>query len=228
MQNILDNGYLSSVKEKVNLKLRNPIGVSTNKVTPHPYQDTPEVTQTSRSGRVQVRAKGWLVQHRGRGLRPRQGSLGAPEGLRGGAGALQPRGRRPLAAPAPSRGRSRRRGVALGDGGRAAAAHWTSGGDPGREALAAAATAAGSRRELGRSVQSVMRGSGGAPGAGPAGESAGGGRRGPGRWRRGLAAAPRPGPGGGPPSPAVLEIGAPGVPVGKGPHEDAAAEGQGV
>lgn len=121
------------------------------------------------------------------------------------------RGRRPLAAAASSRGRSRRRGVALGDGGRAAAAHWTSGGDPGLGALTAAATAAGSRWELGRSVRSVMRGCGGAPGAGPAGESAGGGRRGPGRWRRGLAAAPRPGPGGGPPSRVVLGIGGPQV-----------------
>lgn len=88
----------------------------------------------------------------------------------------------------------------------------------------------GSRRELGRSVRSVMRGCGGAPGAGPAGESGGGGRRGPGRWRRGLAAAPRPGPGGGPPtpSPVVLGIGAPVATVGEGPREDAAPEGPGV
>lgn len=31
-----------------------------------------------------------------------------------------------------------------------------------------------------------------------------------------------------PPSPVVLEIGAPGDPVGEGPHEDATAEDQGV
>lgn len=99
------------------------------------------------------------------------------------------------------------------------------------ESLTAAATAAGSRWELGRRVRPVMRGCGGAPGAGPAGESAGGGRRGPGRWRRGLAAAPWPGPGGGTPPTRpsrARKSGAPGDPVVEGPREGAAAEGREV
>lgn len=51
----------------------------------------------------------------------------------------------------------------------------------------------GSRGQLGHSARAGMRGCGDAARAQPVGESAGGGRRGPGRWRRGRAAAPRPG-----------------------------------
>lgn len=114
--------------------------------------------------------------------RTRTGFLVAPPG--GGSGE--------------GRGRGRRRGVALVTGGRAAAAHWAGGGSgagrgrSGLLLLLLRRRPRESRRELGRGARADMRGCGGAAREQPAGESAGGGRCGPGRWRRGRLCGPRP------------------------------------
>ncbi|XP_053752154.1 keratin, type I cytoskeletal 9-like [Panthera pardus] len=116
-----------------------------------------------------------------------------------------------------ARGRGRRRGVALVTGGRAAAAHWAGGGggfgggSGGFGSCGGGGAGRGpsrlllplllllrwrlrreSRGELGCGAQAGMKGCGGAAREQPAGESAGGGRRGPGRWRRGRRCGPRP------------------------------------